>query len=221
MDTKLLVKTSITAALVLVSLSAWSTESNPVLSAQLNNTMNTMNQQKATLALESEVATLDNEEYQAAEKQTVTEIGNLSGDIKGLERQLRTINQGANRARVKAELASKRLQLKQTQQLAAQNRLKKADNEKKQADHRYSQVKAKVELTEQQLSQTKQKTREALDRIREIEKDNAKLKIRINQMKKMIAQEQKRKDGLRSKRNRLTEDGQHLRTQIQKLEKST
>lgn len=220
MGSKLL-KTTIATALVLASLKAWSTESDPFLSAELNSTMNTMNQQKATLALETEVASLDNEEYQAAEKQTVAEINKLSGEIKDLERQQRNLHQGAERAKVKAELAAKRLQLKQAQQIEAQNHLKKAEKEKKQADHRHSQVKAKVELTEQQLSQTKQKTREAMDHLREIEKDNSKLKSRIEQMKKMIAQEKKRKDGLRSKRVRLTEEGQRLRTQIHKLEKST
>jgi chromosome segregation ATPase len=204
-----------------VSLRAWSTESNADFSAELNNTMTTMNQQKATLALESEVASLDNEEYQAAEKQSVIEINRLNSDIKDLERQQRALNKGVDRARVQADLASKRLQLKQAQQVEAKNRLKKADNEKKRADHRLSQVKAKVELAEQQLSQAKQKTRDALNGIREIEKDNSKLKSRVAQMKKMIVQEKKRKDGLRTKRVRLTEEGQRLRTQIHKLEKST
>jgi chromosome segregation ATPase len=214
-------KTTITAVLVLMSLRAWSTESNSDLSSELNTKMNTMNEQKATMALESEVVSLDNEDYQASEKQTLVELNKLNSDIKDLERQQRTLAQGANRARIKAELADKRLQLKKTQQADAQNRLKKADNEKKQADHRHSQVTAKVELAVQQLSQTKQKTREVLDSIRAIEKDNAKLKSRIDQMKKMIAQEKKRNDGLRSKRVRLTEEGQRLRAQNHKLEKST
>lgn len=220
MGSKLL-KTTLTTALVLLSLRAWSTESNANLSAELNSTMNTMNQEKATLALESEVVTLDNEEYQASEKQTLVELNKLSSDIKDLERQQRSLNQGADHAKLKAELAGKRLQLKTVQQAEAKTRLKKADNEKKQADHRLSQVKAKVELAEQQLSQTKQKTRELLASLREIEKDNAKLKSRIAQMKNQIVQERKRKDGLHSKRVRLTEEGQGLRTQVRKLEKAT
>ncbi|HEY8272705.1 MAG TPA: hypothetical protein VIG33_17555, partial [Pseudobdellovibrionaceae bacterium] len=118
-----LLKRTLAMVLVLGSLNAWSrevTESNPALSAELNSTMNTMNQQKATLALESEVSTLDNEEYQAAEKQTVMEINRLSSDIKDLERQQRSLNQEADRSKIKAELASKRLQLKKTQQADAQ-----------------------------------------------------------------------------------------------------
>jgi len=216
---KNLLKATLSTALVLISLKAMAQESNPALAAELNTTMNTMNQQKATLNLESEVVALDNEEYQAAEKQTVFEINKLNSDIKDLERQQRGLSRDADRARLNAELAAKRLQLKQAQKVEAQNRLAQANNEKKKADHRNSQVKAKVELTEQQLTQTKQKTRETMNSIREIEKDNAKLKTRIDQVKKMIAQEQKRKDSLRVKRTRVSQDGQRLRTQLAKLER--
>lgn len=216
---KNLLKTTLSTALVLVSLNAWSIESDPALTAELNSTMISMNQQKATLALESEVASLDNEEYQAAEKQTVNEINKLNSEIKDLERQQRSLLKDADRARVKAELAAKRLELKNKQKSEAQARLAKANNEKRKAEHRHSQVKAKVELTEQQLTQTQQKTRAAMDSLREIEKDNGKLKTRIEQLKNRIAQEKKKKDGLRSKRVRLTEEGQRLRTQIHKLER--
>lgn len=214
-----LLKTTLTTALVLVSLNAWSTESDPALSAELTNTMSTMNQKKATLNLESEVVALDNEEYQAAEKQTVNEINKLNSEIKDLERQQRSLTKEADRARLNAELATKRLQLKQTQKLEAQNRLTQANNAKKRAEHNHSQVKAKVEMTEQQLALAKQKTSETMNGLREIEKDNAKLKNRIEQVKKSIALEKRKKDGLRSKRTRLSQEGQRLRTQLTKLEK--
>lgn len=214
-----LLKSALTTAMVLVSLNAWSTESDPTLSADLSSTMSTMNEKKAHLNLESEVVSLDNEEYQAAEKQTVNEINKLGSEIKDLERQQRSLTKEADRARLNAELATKRLQLKQTQKLDAQNRLAQANNAKKKAEHSHSQVKAKVELTEQQLSQTKQKTADTINGLREIEKDNAKLKTRIEQVKRQIALEKKKKDGLRSKRTRLSQEGQRLRTQLAKLER--
>lgn len=214
-----LLKSALTTAVVLVSLNAWSTESDPALSTELSNTVSTMNEKKAHLNLETEVVALDNEEYQAAEKQTVNEINKLSSEIKDLEREQRSLNKAADRARLNAELAAKRLQLKQTQKMDAQNRLAQANNAKKKAEHNHSQVKAKVEMTEQQLSQTKQKTSDTLNGLREIEKDNAKLKNRIEQVKKQIALEKKKKDGLRSKRTRLSQEGQRLRTQLAKLEK--
>ncbi len=214
-----LLKSTLAATVVLVSLNAWSTESDPALSTELNNTMNSMNQQKATLHLESEVVALDNEEYQAAEKQTVNEINKLHSEIKDLERQRRSLTKEADRARLNAELATKRLQLKQTQKADAQNRLAQANNEKKKAEHSHSQVKAKVELTEQQLSQAKQKTTETLNGLREIERDNVKLKNRIEQMKRSIALEKKKKDSLRSKRTKLTSEGQRLRKQVAALER--
>lgn len=216
-----LFKATLSTALVLISLKAWSQESSDAFSAELHNTVNTMNQQKASLALETEVVSLDNDEYQAAEKQTIFEISKINSEIKDLERQQRALSRGADRARLNAELATKRLQLKQTQKLEAQNRLNKINNEKKKADHQHSQVKAKVDMTEQQLAQAKNQTRETMTSLRQIEKDNAKLKNRINQMKKMIAQEKKKKDGLRSKRLRLSEEGQRLRTQLHKLEKAS
>ncbi|MGZ3745205.1 MAG: hypothetical protein ACXWRE_12805 [Pseudobdellovibrionaceae bacterium] len=218
------IKAALSMALMLTSLKVWSSEgmeSDPALSSALNNTMNTMNQQKATLAVETEVTNLDNEEYQAAEKQTVSEINKLNGEIKDLERQQRSLDQEADRAKNKAELASKRLQLKKAQQTEAQNRVKQATTQKRRADHQLSQVKATLDLTEQQLAQAKQRTHEIQESLRAIDKDNKKLKSKVDQMKKMIAQEKKRKDGLRSKRVRLTEEGQRLRTQIHNLEKST
>jgi len=214
-----LLKSTLTAAMVLASLNAWSTESDPSLTAELNSTLSSMNQQKATLNLESEVVALDNEEYQAAEKQTVVEINKINSEIKDLERQQRSLTKEADRARLNAELAAKRLELKKTQKMNAQTRLNSANNNKKKADHQNSQMKAKVEMTEQQLEQTKQKTRDAIDGLRAIEKDNAKLKSRINQMQKSIAQEKRKKDSLRSKRARLSNEGQRLRTQVAKLEK--
>lgn len=207
-------KATMAAAVVLFSMNAWSMESSDALANDLNTTMNAMNQQKANLTLESEVVAYDNEEYQAAEKQTVFEIQKLNSEIKDLERQSRALTKGAERARIKAGIAAKRLQLKKREQSEAQFRMKKAE-------HQNSQVKAKVELTEQQLAQAKQKTRDAQNSIREIEKDNMKLKSRIKQIKKMIAEEKKRKDGLRSKRTKISEEGQRLRSQIAKLEKAS
>jgi len=214
-------KATIMSAALLFGMNAWSMDSSEALSSELHSTMDTMTQQKASLNLESEVISLDNDEYQAAEKQSVAEIKKINGEIKDLERQSQKLAKGAESARIKADLANKRLELKKTEQADAQLRMKKADNDKKKAEHAHSQVKAKVEMTEQQLAQTKLKTREAQDVLREISKDNMKLKNRIEQMKKMIAQEKKRKDGLRSKRTKLSQEGQRLRTQIQKLEKSS
>ncbi|WP_413287744.1 hypothetical protein [Bdellovibrio sp. HCB337] len=213
-------KATMTAAVVLFGMNAWGMDSSEALSNELNTTMNTMNQEKASLALETEVVSYDNEEYQAAEKQTVFEIQKLNSDIKDLERQSRALAKGAESARIKADLAAKRLQLRKTEQAEAQLRMKKADNEKRKAEHQHSQVKAKVEMTEQQLAQAKLKTRETQEGIREIEKDNKKLKNRIDQVKKMIAQEKKRKDGLRSKRTKVSQEGQRLRTQLARLERS-
>lgn len=213
-------KATMAAAVVLVGMNAWGMDSSEDLSLQLNNTVSTMNQQKASLALETEVVSYDNEEYQAAEKQTVFEIQKLNSEIKDLERQSRNLAKGAESARIKADLAAKRLQLKKTEQVEAQLRMKKADNDKKKAEHQFSQVKAKVEMTEQQLAQAKTQTRQTQDSIREIEKDNKKLQIRIDQVKKMIALEKKRKDGLRNKRTKVSQDGQRLRTQLAKLERA-
>lgn len=213
-----LLKTTLTVAVLLISFKTFATEDNSSLQAELDTKMQTMHQEKAGLSVEDEVVSLNKEEYEESEKQTMVELRKLQAEIKDMESKTASLNKGAERSRLDAVLAAKRLELSQRQKAESQKKLAFAAAQKRQAEHRKSQISAKVEMTEQQLKQAKQSTREVELSIREALKQQTQLQQRLDQTKKRIAQEKKRKDSMRAKKSRVTSQNQRLKNAIAKLD---
>lgn len=211
----------ITAVLLLclVSFNTWATDDTQV-SVDIHNTLQHMNQTKSDLTVESEVADLDREEYEAAEKQASNEISKMRADIREMERKSNSITKSAERARMKAEVAAKKLALSQREQAETQRKLSLAEKEKSKVDHRNSQLKAKMDMVKLQLNDVKAKNRATQNDIRKAEKENLQLKRTLEKTKKMIALEKRKKDNLRVKRLRLSQEKSRIKNQINRIAKS-
>jgi chromosome segregation ATPase len=209
--------TLLATTVLLVSFKTFAADDDSSLQAELNTKMQTMQQEKAGLSVENEVVNLNKEEYEESEKQTVIELQKLHTEIKDMERQTAQLNQGAEKSRLDAVLAAKKLELRQREKAESQKKLAFANAQKRQAEHRKSQLTAKVEMTEQQLKQSRENTREAEAGIREALKQQSQLQKRLEQTKKMIAQEKRRQESMRSKKTRVSQQNAKLKSAIAKL----
>jgi chromosome segregation ATPase len=211
-------RTILAVALLLTSFKTFAADEAGATQNDLDTKMQTMHEQKASLSVEDEVVGLNKEEYEESEKQTVAELRKLHSEIQEMERKTANLNQGAERSRLSAELAAKRLELRQKEKAESQSKMAFANAQKRQADHRKSQISAKVELTEQQLKQARVATREAEKAVRESERQQAQLKQRLERAKKMVAQEKRRQQGIRAKKSRMSGQNDRLKSAIAKLE---
>lgn len=212
-------KTALVIAMCLVSFKSFATDDTAV-SVDIQNTLQNMNQAKTDLTVEGEVADLDREEYEASEKQASTEIGKMREEIRRMESKSKSLNQGAERARLQADLAAKKLELSRREQSETQKKLAMSEKEKNKADKRNSQLKAQVETVKGQLQATKQKNREALEDIRKSERENVQLKRSFEKAKQMIAVEKRKKEQLRTKRMKLSKENMKITSAMKRLAKS-
>jgi hypothetical protein len=211
-------KTALVLALCLVSFKTYATDDTQA-SVEINNTLQTMNQTKTDLSVEGEVADLDREEYEASEKQASMEIGKMREEIRRMESQSRSLTQGAERARLKAELAAKKLELSKKEQAELTRKVAMGEKEKNKAEQKNNQLKAQVDKMKEQVQQSKQKNRETLEDIRKAERENAQLMRSLEKAKKMIAEEKRKKDALRAKRVRISQNSSRIKSQLNKIAK--
>lgn len=212
-------KSTLTVALLMISFKTFAADETSSLQAELDTKMQTMHEQKAGLSVEDEVVSLNKEEYEESEKQTVRELQRLHTEIREMEQKTASLNRGAERSRLNAELAAKKLELRQRQKAESQKKMAFAAAQKRQAEHRKSQMTAKVEMTEQQLKTARENTRETERAVRATERQQQQLKQRLERVKKMIAQEKRRQEGLRAKKTRMNGQNQRLKESIAKLER--
>lgn len=213
-------KKAIVLMLVLVSLRSFATDTDPQdTSTQVTSAMETMHEEKADLSVNGEVAALDKDEYEETERQAITEYKKLDQEIHDLDHQVARLNKGAEDSRTKALIASKKLQLRQQQRADIAKKLALAERSKKVADSQNTGASQRLQAMEQRVEQLRQKNKEAHDGIMNAEKQNRDLKLRLDKAKRALAVEQKRRDTLKAKHTRVSQDGRRLKNELNHVAK--
>ncbi len=182
-------------------------------------TVETMKDDNGMMAVEAEATEADTDAFENSALESNFESDKLKSEIAALDRQIRNLKSGADRAKKRSELAYKRLQMLEKLQRERQTHMVKVERANKQANSHLERLKQRTSSLEERMSATKQRTQVAKSALDQSNKERMELERRMKRANAQIAQEQQRQKALREKRARVEQQNRRMKSDVSRLEK--
>lgn len=188
----------------------------PVIEKENNELLT---QKTQMLHIDNEVGEAETEAYEQYINQELVNLKRLKGEVASLERQVATTNSSIDRAKKKAALAEKRVELEKHRKAELAARMKQSGAQRQRAEQALARLKNASADLQKKIAAAAQQNRADEKALAEMLRENSALERRLKLATNRLSAEMKKQKNLRDRRTKLTKSNKDLKAKIGKAER--